>query len=119
MKDCRLTVRSLVLASRIALMLLDLGVVLPAANMRLSLRENGLMICVMLDMALFSLRGVLLKEKARLTRLPNLRKGGGVKGDGGIWGYSHLVAARLTVLLPMSLVSTLSTPGATEVSRVS
>ncbi len=36
---------------------------------------NGLIICVILDMARFSLRGVLLKENARLTRLPNLKMG--------------------------------------------
>lgn len=41
---------------------------------RLLSRRNGLIICVILDIARRNLRGVLLKENARLTRLLNLKK---------------------------------------------
>ncbi len=40
----------------------------------LSRRLKGLIICVIDDIARFSFRGVRLKEKARLTRLPNLHQ---------------------------------------------
>ena len=37
-------------------------------------RLNGLITCDILDMARFNFLGVLLKENARLTLLPNLKK---------------------------------------------
>ena len=72
------TVKSLVLASLMAVMLLEprgVAVLLPggaALNVLLSRREKGLIICVMLDMARLNRRGVLFMDSARLTRLPNL-----------------------------------------------
>ena len=71
----KLTVRSLTLASLMPVML----VVRPPPGVRLlntplSRRVKGDIICVMDDMARFSFRGVLLKENARLTRLPNLHE---------------------------------------------
>lgn len=66
-----LTLRSLLDASLMAVRLPLLGV-LTLVRDKLSRLLNGLIIWVMDDMALFSLRGVLLKENARLTLFPNL-----------------------------------------------
>ena len=50
--------------------------------------ENGDIIWLMDDMARFSLRGVLLKENARDTRLPNLKNTAYNKGD---WEQKNLL----------------------------
>ena len=66
-----LTLRSFVDASLMAVRL-PLPGVFTFVSDKLSRLLNGLIICVMDDMARFSLRGVLLNENARLTLFPNL-----------------------------------------------